>query len=287
MSHEEQLILYAANRLDEEERVRFEEHLAACTECQADLPLWKAVADEIVAADTPEVAPAQLVERALEQIHRVSTPQSLLRRVFQLLRAQAFLVQHEMWPASAAVMALAVVVAFLSRHAEFMYFVTPLVSAASLSILFGPEQDPAHELVLSTPTSSWKLLLARLGIVSAYNLVLAVVALCVLLLAFPPGLLGTLAIGLLAPLAFLSALALLLSLWVGTGQAIAGTYILWLTQYGTYELIGTWMTSPTWVAVIREYQAFWRSPALLLTLSLVMLLMALWSASRPAYRPAL
>ncbi len=287
MSHEEQLILYAANRLDERERSRFEEHLASCAECQADLPLWKAVANEIVASDTPEVAPSHLAERALEQIHRVSTPQSSLRRVLQLLRAQAFLVQHEMWPASAAVMALAVAVAVLSRHAEFIYFVTPLVSAASLSVLFGPEQDPAHELLLSTPTSSWKLLLARLGIVSAYNLVLAVAALCVLLLAFPPGLLGTLAIGLLAPLAFLSALALLLSLWIGTGQAIAVTYILWLVQYGTYQLIGAWMTSPTWVVVIREYQAFWRSPALLLTVSVPLLLLALWSANRPAYRSAL
>ncbi len=287
MSHEEQLILYEANRLDERERASFEEHLASCAECQADLQLWKAVAREIVASDALEVAPAQLAERALEQIHRVSTPQSLLRRVFQLLRAQAFLVQHEMWPASAAVMALAVAVAFLSRHAEFMYFVTPLVSAASLSILFGPEQDPAHELVLSTPTSSWKLLLARLGIVSAYNLFLAVAALGFLLLAFPPALLGTLAIGLLAPLAFLSALALLLSLWIGTGQAIAVTYILWLMQYGTYELIGTWMTSPTWVAVIRGYQAFWQSPALLLALCVLLLLMALWSTSRPAYRPVL
>jgi hypothetical protein len=87
-------------------------------------------------------------------------------------------------------------------------------------------------------------------------------------------------------MAFLSALALLLSLWIGTGQAIAATYILWLTHYATYELVGMWMTSPAWVTVIRGYQAFWRSPALLLALCVPLLCMALWSANRPAYRPA-
>ncbi len=287
MSHEEDLVLYAANQLSEFERARFEEHLSSCAACQADLQLWRMVAEEIVASDLSEVAPAHVAEHALDQIHRGRAPQSFLRRAFQLLRAQAFLVQREMWPASAGVMGLAVAVAFVSRHAEFMYFVTPLVAAASLSMLFGPEHDPAHELVLSSPTSPWKLLLARLGIVSAYDLLLALGALSVLLLAFPPGLLGTLALGLLAPMAFLSTLALLLSLWIGTGQAIAVAYILWLMQYGTYLLVGTWMTSPAWAAFSRAYQTFWRSPALLLALSVPLLLLALWSANRPIYRPAL
>jgi hypothetical protein len=286
MRHEEQLVRYVTGQLGAPERARFEEHLAACAECQADLELWGAVASEIVAANAAEAAPASLAERALVQIRRAATPRSFVRRAVQLLRAQAILVQREMWPASAAVMALAAAVALVSGHAEFVYFITPLVAAGSLSVLFGAEHDPAHELVLATPTSSWMLLLARLGIVSAYNLVIALAALAVLLLAFPPGLLGALALGLLAPMAFLSALALLLSLWVGTGQAIAVTYILWLMQLGTYELVNNWMTSPAWAAVIHAYQAFWRSPALLLALSVPLLWMALWSANRPAYRQA-
>lgn len=286
MKHQEELVLYAAGQLDGPERARFQEHLASCGECQADLQVWKAVAEEIIGADVAEAAPPALAAQALAQIRRDAPRRPFLRHTFQLLRGQALLVQREMWPASAAVMALAMAVALVSRHAEFIYVITPLVAAASLSILFGPEHDPAHELVLSTPTSSWKLLLARLGIVSAYNLLIALAALSVLLLAFPPGVLGTLALGLLAPMAFLSTLALLLSLWIGTGQAVAVTYILWLMQYGTYELVGTWMTSPAWVTVMRAYQAFWRSPALLLALSVPLLWMALWSANRPAYRAA-
>ncbi len=283
MSHAEDLILYVAGQLDEPQRARFEAHLAACAECQADLQLWKAVRQEVVASDLAGAAPARLAEQALGRIHRPSAPGSALRRVFQLLRSQAVLVQREMWPASAAVMALGAAVAVISKHAEFIYFVTPLVAAASLSFLFGPEHDPAHELVLSAPTSSWKLLLARLGIVSAYDLLLAFAALSVLMLVFPPGLLGTLAIGLLAPMAFLSMLALLLSLWIGSGQAIAIAYGLWLMQYATYQLVGTWMRSPAWAAAVRAYQAFWQQPALMLALSVPLLLLALRSADRPAH----
>lgn len=281
MNHEGQLILYAANQLDEAERLRFEKHLAGCADCRADLQLWKAVAEEIVASDSAETAPAQLAERTLERIQQPTAPRLAFRRVFQLLRSQTFLVQREMWPATAAVMALGVMIALVSRHAEIIYFIAPLVAAASLSILFGPEHDPAHELALSTPTSSWKLLLARLSIVSTYNLVLALGALAVLMIAFPPGLLGTLALGLLAPMAFLSALALLLSIWVGTSNAITISYILWLLQSIPF---GAWIVSPGWSAFLRVYRTFWQSPVLLLALALPLVLIALWSANRPAFK---
>jgi hypothetical protein len=281
MNHEEQLILYAANRLDETERLRFEKHLADCAECQADLKLWRAVAEEIIASDSAEPVPAQLAERALERIHQPTAPRLAFRRVFQLLHSQTFLVQREMWPATAAVMALGVMVALVSKHAEFIYFIAPLIAAASLSILFGPEHDPAHELALSTPTSSWKLLLARLSIVSAYNLLLAIAAILIMMIAFPPDLLGTLALGMLAPMAFLSALALLLSMWIGTGNAIVISYALWLLQSIPYPSAGSWVVSPAWSAFLLAYREFWRSPMLLLALSVPLVLIALWSANRP------
>ncbi len=284
MNHEEQLILYAANQLGETERFQFEKHLADCVECQADLKLWKVVAEEIVAADSAERAPVSLAERALERIHQPAAPRLAFRRVVQLLRSQAFLVQREMWPATATVMALGVIVALISKHAEFIYFVAPLIAAASLSILFGPEQDPAYELSLSTPTSPWKLLLARLSIVSTYNLMLALAALLLLTIAFPPDFLGTLALGMLAPMAFLSMLALLLSIWIGTSNAIAVSYLLWMVQFITYQSIGAWIASPALESFIHAYRNFWQSPMLLLALSLPLLLIALWSANQPRFR---
>ncbi len=286
MNHAEQLILYAADQLGEAERLAFEKHLAGCAECQADLQLWRTVAGEISAADSDEQPPAQLAERALEQIHRPAASTRAVRRAAQLLRSQVFLVQRELWPATASVMALGVIVAFVSGHAEFVYFIAPMIAAASLSVLFGPEYDPAHELALSTPTSSWKLLLARLCIVSAYNLVLALSAMLVLMLAFPPALLGTLVLGILAPMTFLSLLALLLSIWIGTGNAIVIAYILWALQFIAYQSVGEWIGSSAVTSFLFAYRDFWHSPMLLLGLSAPLLLMILWSANRPVFRPS-
>jgi hypothetical protein len=284
MNHEEEVILYAANQLDTNERTRFEKHLADCADCQADLTLWNLTAQEIRTADSAEPAPPHLADRALERIHQPTAPRLAFRRVLQLLRSQTFLVQREMWPATASVMALGVIVALISKHAEFIYFIAPLMAAASLSILFGPEHDPAHELALSTPTSSWKLLLARLSIVSAYNLLLALTAMLVLMIVFPPGLIGTLTLGLLAPMAFLSVLALLLSMWIGTNNAIAISYTLWLAQSIPFQSIGAWTVSPAWESFLHAYREFWHSPMLLLAFTLPLLFLALWSANRPMFR---
>ncbi len=284
MNHEEQLILYTANQLDEATRLDFEKHLADCAECQADLQLWKAIADEIIASGAAEQLPVKLAERALEQIHQPAASTRAYRRVAQLLRSQTFLVQREMWPATASVMVLGVIVAFVSGHAEFIYFIVPMIAAASLSVLFGPEYDPAHELALSTPTSSWKLLLARLSIVSAYNLVLALLAMFALMLAFPPAMLGTLVLGVLAPMTFLSMLALLLSIWIGTSNAIVISYILWASQFIAYQSIGEWIGSSAVTSFLAVYRDFWHSPVLLLLLSVPLLLLTLWSANRPVFR---
>ncbi len=285
MNHEEQLILYAANQLSEAERAEFESHLGGCSDCQSELELWRMVSEEIIQSDSTLQAPIHLADSALEEIRRPSKLTRAFRRTVQLLRAQSFLVHRELFPASAGVMALSTIVALLSKHIEIVYFIAPLVAVASLSILFGPEQDPAHELILSTSTSPWKILLARLSLVSAYNLLLVLAVAMILLLLVPIDLLGLMIFGWLAPMAFLSALALLLSLWWGTNNAIALTYILWVAQYMPYKSIGTWMVSPGWSSAIAAYQQFWHSPLILFLLSIPLLIIALWSTKHPVFRP--
>ena len=157
-------------------------------------------------------------------------------------------------------------------------------AAASLATLFGAEQDPAYELMLTTATSPWKILLARLSLVSAYNLLLVLGAGAVLLIVIPAEILGMMVFGWLAPMAFLSALALLLSLWIGTSNAIAISYFLWMVQFITYQSIGAWIASPALGSFFRVYRDFWRNPMLLLALSLPLVLVALWSANRPIFR---
>jgi hypothetical protein len=288
--YEDLLPLFVASQLSKAEQVEMNNHLATCADCQADLALWETVSAEIRETSRSAHPPADAVDAALSRVQRTSIKgkqvqgSNLIRYAWGLLRAQASLVQREMWPASAAVMALGIIVSLISNHVEAIYFLAPLVAAASLSVLFSPEYDPAYELTLATPTSPWKVLLARLSIVSGYNLLLTLVAAVALLALVPPGLLGTLILGWLAPMAFLSTLALLLSLWIGTSNAIAVTYILWIAQYMPYQSIGAWMASPGWSSVILSYQRFWHSPALLFPLSLLLIGTVLWSANRPSGR---
>lgn len=272
---------YVAGKLDEQECAEVETHLLHCADCRADLNLWQALAAEIVDADRVVAAPLGLAEAALRQVWRAHTLPGTLRRAWQLLRAQAFLVRRELWPTSAAVMALGVAMALFAQKEGVIYFFAPLVAAASLAVLFGPEHDPAFELASAAPTSSWQILLARMALVSGYNLLLTLAASLALLVFMPFELLGALILAWLGPLTLLSVLALLLSLWIGTANAIAVTYGLWLIPYPPYQELHLWQLPPSWIAFLSDYRDFWHRPDLLLLVAAILLGMALLSANRP------
>lgn len=274
------LPFYAAGTLDEAGRAEMQAHLAACPQCREDLALWAGVSTEISRTSRAARVSPEVAERALEQVRRSNQADGLgrltngLRLGWLLLRSQAVLVQRELWPASAVVMVMGVAVALLVQKAGVVYFLAPLVAAASLAVIYGPEHDPGSELALATPTSPWMILLARMTLVSGYNLLLALAASAALLAILPAELLGGLILAWLGPMTFLSALALLLSLWIGTGNAVLLSYGLWLLQYQPLQL------SPVWASVLGNYQDFWRSTPLLLILSLALAAAALISATR-------
>jgi len=282
--YEDRLPLYAAGQLEPLERAEMERHLHDCAECRADLDLWRAVGIEVAASSSQTSAPPGLSERALARLHAPSPLRRALLRASSLLHAQAYLVRREMWPASAIIMAISTLVTYLSGKMEFVYFIAPLVAAASLAAIYGPENDPASELTLATPTSPWKVLLARLTLVHAYNLFLALAASLFLLLLIPPDLLGTLIVGWLGPMTFLSALALLLSLWIGTSNSIAIAYGLWLIQFPRYELSIDPSTTAAWLPFLEAYRQFWGSPLLLIGLGILLLGIALWTVRWSAPR---
>jgi hypothetical protein len=287
MNHEQfetLLPLYTAGQLNGPEQARIEAHLNGCAECQADLELWQAVSAEVRRTDRALIAPPALAEQALERLRRPGRLMRAVLHTWQLLRAQTGLVQREMWPASASVIALGVALALVSNHLEVVYFLAPMIAAAMLAMLFGQENDPVYELAAATPTSPWKVLLARMSIVSAYNFLLTLAATLVLLAFAPPGLLGALAFGWLAPMAFLSTLALLLSVWFGSGNAIVIAYALWVAQYIPYQSLGRWLASPTWAPVIAAYRQFWQTPQILLVLTVLLLGITLVSVNRPVFR---
>lgn len=278
MNHEEQLIRYAANQLGENERAEFERHLANCNDCQTDLLLWESVADEIHASNSTVPAPVHLADSALEAIHAPSKLTRAFKSMTQLLRMQLFLMHNELWIGSAALMFIFLAMALLVARVEVLHFFVPMIAAGTVTLIYGSEHDPAAELTFATPISPWKILLARLTLVSAYNVFLALCATVGLLLILPPQAIGELILGWLAPMTFLSALALLLSLWIGTSNALFISYTLWAAQYLALTSIGEWFTflSP-W---LESYRQFWKDPALLFVFGFALILFALWSAGR-------
>lgn len=278
MNHEEQLIRYAAKQLNENERAEFERHLAECADCQADLLLWQSVADAIHASDSAVPAPIHLADSALEAIHAPSKLTHAFRSMTQLLRMQLLLMHNELWVGSAALMFIFLAMALLVARVEVLHFFVPMIAAGTVTLIYGSEHDPAAELTFATPISPWKILLARLTLVSAYNVLLALCATVGLLLILPPQAIGELILGWLAPMTFLSALALLLSLWIGTSNALFISYTLWAAQYLALTTVGEWFAYlAPW---LESYRQFWKDPALLFVFGFALILFALWSAGR-------
>jgi hypothetical protein len=279
--YQEQIPLYVAGQLNADERVILEQHLAGCPDCRAKLSFWRELAAGIAASSASMSAPADLADRAIKRIHTPSRLRRTLLSSFSLLRAQAYLVKGEMWPSSAAIMALGVIVAVLSRRTGVITFIAPLIAAASLATLYGPENDPASELTLSTPVSPWRILLARLTLVSGYDLLLTLSSSIFLLAIIPAELFGTLILAWLGPLTFLSALALLLSMWIGASNAITLSYGLWVAQYiWPPEMLENTVTARIWESFLVSYQQFWQSPFLLMSLALVVVCLSLLSTRR-------
>ncbi|HNT55902.1 MAG TPA: zf-HC2 domain-containing protein [Anaerolineaceae bacterium] len=275
----DRLPLYAAGQLDEKERSELDQHLKTCASCRADLQLWLAVRSEVGSANSHVHAPDGVSERALERIHTPSPLSLAVKRTFSLLFSQAYLVRREMWPSSAILMFMGIMATLLIQKIVLVRYFAPLVAAASLAAIFGPDHDPACELTLSTPTASWKVLLARLALVHGYNLILTLAASLILLFIAPPDMLWALILSWLGPMTFLPALALLLSLWTGSGNSVAVTYGLWLLQFINPKWIPGYLSNLL-TPVVEAYRQFWGSPLLLVIAGLGLLVTALWLSGR-------
>jgi hypothetical protein len=261
--HPENLELY--NQLSDEERRQIDKHVETCAECREDLAFWSTLSHQIFEFNEDLDAPDAVLDRVL-----AAPPSSRLRQVWTLLRSQIRLVRRELFPASAALMILGVGLALVAHRATVFYVLAPMIAAGSVAAIYGRSHDPALELTLSTPTSAWKILLARLTLISGYNLVLALAASSVLLAAMPAGLYSAIVLGWLGPLTFLSAFALVLSMWTGAGPALVISYTAWIIQWLPLTANAT------------AYRAFWNNSALLIGLAMCLVAAAMFSAERVA-----
>jgi len=275
------LPFYASGALDANQRQMVDRHLAGCKSCREELGLWKLVSQEIAAQDRALQPPANMAERALESVSRPKP--SRLRQAWGILMAQRPLVRREIWPASALVMLLGYLAAVISGQQRALLIVAPLVAAAGLASIYGPENDPVFELALAAPISPRQILLARIALVFGYDLILASAA-SIGLYPVMPGLpLGNLILSWLGPMTFLSSAALLLSLWVGANNAVAIAYLGWLGQYITGGIARNTPLLPAIQETLFAYEGIWSQPQVLFGLALLLGLLAVWSVGRQEY----
>jgi hypothetical protein len=230
----ELLAEYAAGVLDSVDRSRVEAHLADCAGCRAELAAWAGLA----AAPLDSAAPAgpDLVYRVMVR-SALSGPPPPVRRPprfsVALVLAEARLLRVAVLVASALVMALGVALAATrsateSWAADVLALVAPIVAAVGISGVYGPQHDPAFEVVTATPTAQRLILLVRIALVFGYDLALALMASGVVAAvgADTAGL-RALVLAWLGPMALLSALCLVLVVRLGADVAIGTALALW------------------------------------------------------------
>jgi hypothetical protein len=252
-----------------------EEVTAALLDTVMKLHAWRA--PEAGTEDT-----AALI-KALEAL---AAPQPALKSRWPLLilQAQMRVIRGEIWTASALVLVLGVLVTFgmqgtfSANHAFPMLVFMPMVAAAGVAFLYGPEVDPALEVQLATPASPRLILLARLALLFGVDLAGGVVGSAVLAGLSPELSLWPLVVAWLAPMAFLSALAFLLSVLLN--DSLAGAILsigLWSIHAAArlLEIAGT----PGFLAFVPDLNGTAARPWLWFA-GLLLGIMALWLAGR-------
>jgi|SRR5271157_1121632 len=133
-----------------------------------------------------------------------------------VLGSQPRVVQSELWAASAIVMGLGTLVTLAYAHSNAIdvtlpfVLIAPVAAAGGIAFLYGPTQDPALEIELTTPVSSRQVLLARLVLVFGFDLLFGLAGSAFLTLLRADISFWPLVTAWLAPMTFLASLAFLL-----------------------------------------------------------------------------
>jgi hypothetical protein len=237
----------AACTLEPERAARVRAHLAGCESCSAELRAWAAIAGatrDRAARKSPAALSADLPDRIAARIAAATSgpqrrgtildrPRRRLTWLVEFALAQVPVVRHDIWAASAVVMAIGAgvsLVPFRGGPGDTLGLFAPLAAAIGIAMIYGQENDPSIEVALATPVSPRLVVVARLVDVLAFDLVLALAASLLLASVDGSGLVLPI-VGLwLGPMLLLGCLSLMLSLIVGTPGAILVAGGLWLLR---------------------------------------------------------
>jgi hypothetical protein len=287
----DRLPFYCSGGLSEQDRAGMEAHLAECPACRAEAEFWLAVASEVKTEAGLAVSGRGPLERALAVIDRPRRRSiaSRLRLAIDLLRGQASILRMEIWVSTAGLIGLCFAISLVVRETNIVRLAAPLIAAAGLAMIGGPQNDPAFELSRSTPVSPGKILLARATLVFGFNLGLAGAAGILLKVLLPRGNFLDMIRDGLGPISFLSALALFLSLWIETAESVGAVAVLWFLRLLPPDLIhrlGEILKAPALAEADAVFRSLWWKPSLLLALALLLTMGAVLKADRSGLEPS-
>ena len=231
---------YLAGALDSGMRQAVRTHLLTCASCAAELRAWEQIGaverEHVVETPTPSLALLGEVWRRIDAEPAARPAESRSRPaayLWNVVTAQARLLRRSVWVASVLGIALVSVLA-ASLSAELgrdgvLTIALPLIAAAGVAFLYGPENDPGLEITLATPTSARLVLLSRFGLLFAFDVALALIGTLAISLARGESLWG-LALAWLGPMTLLATVSLALSLFTGPAVAALGAALAWLAS---------------------------------------------------------
>lgn len=230
----ELLPFYVAGVLSAAEGAAVEAHLGDCEACRVAVEEWQSLAVVVRAESATRVPPLPPLSPLVRaSLRRRPTLAQALRSAADLTWAQrVVLIQKGLLPAVLLAVLLSVLATLCLRDgwpvALPMLALVPLAAALAVVFLYGPETDPAFEIVTPAPTPPGTLLLARLTLTLGLVGVLATLGSLVLSAAGAVAL-GPLIGAWLGPLLLLSALATVLALLWRPLTAAGVTLFLWAT----------------------------------------------------------
>lgn len=271
---------YINQTLSRDERVSVEAHLTTCVYCRQDVELLLATrtAFERSAALTP-LPRADLFASIEAQLNRPQQPSRLMlvgehvSFLYQLVRAQIPLIRHDIWPSSTVVLVVGWIISFLlsaqqkTPSGAVLAVFAPLIAALGLSVIYGSDSDSGLELAMTSPTSPQQILLARFVLVFGYNLITLLLLSVAFKLVFPAVELSALLEQWLGPMFFLSTMALLLSLAIGTQAAVIGSLVVWSIRVVAFSNLDLRLNTGLLQATIN----FWSSTPILIGLAVLFL----------------
>lgn len=270
---------YANQTLDATAKTDVERHLDQCPACRRRLENLRALQGALV--ERPQEAVLPHIETILDRLAPQPSTKLDRRWMWALIVTQARLIRRDIWIASTLVMALGTLITMLSNEPPQMalgmlplVWAAPIVAAAGVAFLYGPSVAPAIEIELTTPVSPHLILLVRLMLTFGFDLALGLTASVVLALTRSDIPFWPLVSVWLAPMAFLSALAFLLT--VLTADPNVGFLVslgLWAMQ-STAEITGwgmLWFAHAMTAAAARPW---------LWILALLLGGLALWAGGR-------